>query len=83
MKIIGCIKVAGVVDRNGNVFTEEALRSAAEHDPFLEVRESDGRIELWVSVPKEIVEGSKEESDLLGGGRGISISTREIDKNKT
>ena len=74
MKIIGCIKVAGVPDLNGNIFTEEALRAAAEHDPFLEVRESDGRIELWASVPKDIVEASKDEHDYwFGDGAGSSV----------
>jgi hypothetical protein len=58
-----CIKVAGVPDKNGNVFTEEALRGAAEKDPFLQVRETHGRVELWTRLKpaKKILEASAEE----------------------
>lgn len=57
-----CIKVAGVPDRNGTVYTEEALRAAAEHDPFLRIVENEGRVELWARIPKKLLEASAEES---------------------
>lgn len=47
-----CVKVSGVPDAEGNVFTAEALQKAAAEDPenFWVKIKPDGRVELWTRV---------------------------------
>jgi hypothetical protein len=46
-----CIKVSGVPNSNGDVFTAEALEKlAAENDDYWIKRKPDGRVELWAKV---------------------------------
>lgn len=63
-KVPVCIKISGVPDSEGQVFTPESLMQAAAKDPdnlWTKTR-PDGRVELWANVhPVASPLSSKEE----------------------